>query len=678
MSNTTPDFFISYLALAILGLAVFAFTAAVLRQVRQRERAVQQEKLDSIREHEQKYDELLNTISDIVFSHTLEGDVLHVNEAAFRTLGFTTEELVGHNLRDLAPSEKEDRVEGYLATIKERMEFAGARTIIDKSGNPHVLEFRNRVVLSEDRVPIVQGIARDVTEERMATEALSRSEERYRRFFEEDLTGDFIVDGNQRIIACNPAFADIFGFESVADAIGESFASLFDDPQSYHHFMKALTARKKLENFESRMRRRDGSALYVIENVSAKLDDDGNVHELRGYIFDNTDRKLLEDRVLQMQKMESVETLAGGIAHDFNNILGIILGHVALIEEDREASPEQNIERFSTVHEAIDRGTNLVNQILTFAKRMDAEFGPVHISSLVRELGKMLQETFPEAVKLNLNLEEDLPFIQGDPHQLHRALLNLSLNARDAIAESGEITISAAKVQHSALKKRLPDIPPDDYVEICVSDNGEGMDEETLKRLYEPFFTTKLHGQGTGLGLSVVYGIVMGHDGQIHVESKRGKGTTFFLYFPALKDVAPAEKVVDHPRPNMKGSETVLIVEDEHSLVNLLSQVFKRNGYEILVARDGEEAVEVYRNHQNEIDLVFTDAGLPKMNGYEVFWAIYEMNPDVNFVFASGYFDPEEKERLQKSGMHAFIQKPYSPVDVVGEIREILNDVVKN
>ncbi len=504
-------------------------------------------------------------------------------------------------------------------------------------------------------------------------EVIKESEERYRRFFEEDLTGDFIMSPEGTIHYCNPAFASIFGFESVEEVLRENYASFFPQPEQFKAFLKLVKTQRQLEYHEIELKRRDGGPLYIIENIIGAFDETGNLTEIRGYLFDNTDRKLLEKQLLHAQKMQSIGNLAGGIAHDFNNILSIIMGHTSLLQQDTRELPHL-YESVKAISQATERGAHLVDQILTFARKADVVFEAVNINKIIEELYQLLSGTFPKTIIISLQLSPQLPTVRADQNQLHQAFLNICMNARDAMPQGGTLTLTTRTISSERIKARFPKAKDIDYVWVSIADTGIGIDEEIRKNLFEPFFTTKVRGRGTGLGLAVVYGIVTSHYGFVDVESELGKGSTFHFFFPTTTEQHPLSKSVAPPTTS-SGTETILIVEDEEMLVDLLKTIFTANGYRTLIAHDGEEAVRIYKEHYREIDLVFTDAGLPKMSGWEAFQEMEKINPEIKAVFASGFFEPDLKKVLTEHGVIDFINKPYSPQKVVMKVRKILDQI---
>ncbi|MCL4511219.1 MAG: PAS domain S-box protein [Bacteroidetes bacterium] len=388
---------------------------------------------------------------------------------------------------------------------------------------------------------------------------------------------------------------------------------------------------------------------------------------------DITERRNLEAQLIQAQKMESIGALAGGIAHDFNNILGIILGHTSLIERTKrgDAEIEASIDAIS---QAVHRGTGLVRQLLTFARKTDTEIQSVGINLIIQELVKMLSEMFPKTITFAMELEDSVPIIKADPNQLHQALLNLAVNARDAMPNGGTLTFKTLIKHGENLRQRFSDAQNERYVCVTVTDTGTGMDEETQRRIFDPFFTTKELGKGTGLGMSVVYGVMTAHQGFIDMESSLGAGTTFFLYFPVQKEEAVLPQI-DGAKPSEVpgGAETLLVVEDEEMLRELVKAVLEGKGYNVLTASDGAEAISLYEAQKDEIALVLTDMGLPRVDGAGVLAALKGIDPNVKVIVASGYLEPEKRAKIMRAGVKDIVQKPYASDEVLRKIRDTID-----
>jgi signal transduction histidine kinase/ActR/RegA family two-component response regulator len=389
---------------------------------------------------------------------------------------------------------------------------------------------------------------------------------------------------------------------------------------------------------------------------------------------DITEQRKLQNQFLQSQKIQSIGTLAGGIAHDFNNILGIILMYASILEHG-VTDKEKIVESSGAISKAVERGAALVRQILTFARQADVTFQPLRVPDLIHEITSMLKETFPKVIEIHAKYEKDMPFINADHSQMHQALLNLCVNARDAMPKGGTLSINVETVEQKTVSERFPEASSERFVCIAVSDTGTGIDAKIKNLIFDPFFTTKEKGKGTGLGLSVVYGVMQTHHGFVAMESEVGKGATFLLYLPIPHD--PYTKLKTSETENLEpagGTEGILIVEDEDILRKILKDLLESKGYHIYTATDGLEAVGKYQEHKDEINLVLTDMGLPRMSGTEVFKKMCEINARVKVLLASGFLEPDIKAELFKAGAKGFIQKPYNPYEVLKEIRKILDE----
>jgi signal transduction histidine kinase/CheY-like chemotaxis protein len=412
----------------------------------------------------------------------------------------------------------------------------------------------------------------------------------------------------------------------------------------------------ELKRFSEELERRVAQRTEQLQQANAAL------------IRDMEQRKKLEKQLVQAQKMESVGRLAGGIAHDFNNLLNIIQGYAFILRGHCEQNEEME-ESLVAINDTVQRGSALVHQLLTLGGRSRSiELKPVNINILVERLIVLIRQTFPKTIELDPVLETDIPPITGDKNQIEQALLNLCFNARDAMANRGTLTFKTRSVSGATLQYMGENLEGQ-YVCIEVTDTGVGMDERVRTRIFEPFFTTKDKGQGTGLGLSVVYGIVKDHDGFIDVESKPMAGASFRLYFPARSSDAalkePIAKIDAQPTMVSNSSATVLIVEDEERMLHALGKILGKQGYKVLKASDGEMALETYQRYKDSIDVVLLDLGLPKMSGRDVLRSIKNTNPGVKVIIASGHFEDELNSDIDQAGVEHLLRKPYMPDEVI-------------
>ena len=523
----------------------------------------------------------------------------------------------------------------------------------------------------------------DSTERIRSEERIRASEEKYRSLFEESKDVVFISTPGGRFLDINQAGVELFGYSSKEELLSADISQeLYTVPADREKAHRLLEREGYIKDHPTVARTKDGRTLVVLETTTTVRGPRGEVIAYRGILRDVTEQRRLEDQLRQVQRMESVGTLAGGIAHDFNNILSIAVGYLARLDGP-DVSPEAKAHTLESIRKALARGTGLVQQLLTFARKASGVFEAVRVNEVIRDFTKLLSDTFPPNIHFELNLDENLPLLLADAGQLQQAMLNLCINARDAIAEQesfeklgGTVSIESKVVDRNALIERFPAAKENQYVLIRVRDTGSGMDESTKGRIFEPFFTTKPQGKGTGLGLAVVYGVVNGHQGFVDVESARGKGTAISLYFPVQPvepPVATDKSMIEPPRG---AGQTVLVVEDEEMLLDLLETLLEEQGYRVLTAHDGQEAVDLYRQFGDGISIVLSDMGLPKLGGWEVFRQMKEMNPKVRCILASGYFDPDLRVQMVNEGAVDFVQKPYVPNVILARIGEAISNFV--
>jgi CheY-like chemotaxis protein len=365
--------------------------------------------------------------------------------------------------------------------------------------------------------------------------------------------------------------------------------------------------------------------------------------------------------------------LAGGIAHDFNNMLNIIKGYASTLPRKDKNSADA----LKVIDDTIERGAALVKQLLTLARKSDTCPASTDPNQILRDLSALLQQTLPKAVDVSLQLESNLPPVMADASQITQALLNLCVNARDAMPAGGKLMLKSAAVSPAQVQHKFAQAEDIDYVRIDVADTGTGIEPAARARIFEPFYTTKPHGQGTGLGLAIVYGIVKNHNGFIDVATEVGAGTTFSLYLPVTEhEVKTAE--VDSPTGNSvspdlaNGQGAILIAEDEHNMRSLLRRSLSRIGYRVITAADGQEVIDLYQRHKEQIQVVLLDLGLPKIQGWDVIVQLRREQPDLHVVVTSGYIDPNLKMKLDRAGVDAVVYKPYAITHIVETLQRII------
>jgi PAS domain S-box-containing protein len=522
----------------------------------------------------------------------------------------------------------------------------------------------------------------EITERRKTENALRSAEEKYRSIFENAVEGIFQSTPGGQFISVNPAMARIYGYASPEEMIAEH-----TDIEQQHYvqaerrteFKRLLDEHSFVQGFESEVYRKDESTFWASENVRVVRDDDSRVIYYEGTIEDITERKRTEealreseDRLRQSQKIEGIGQLAGGIAHDFNNILTAISGYSELALR-RLASDHPLRRNFEEIKKAGDRAASLTRQLLAFSRKQILQPKVINLNVVVPDMDKMLRRLIGEDIDLLTVLDPELGNVKADPGQIEQVILNLAVNARDALPKGGKLTIETANVYlHEDYAHAHVAVRPGPYVMLAVSDNGCGIDEETQKRIFDPFFTTKGVGKGTGLGLSTVYGIVKQSEGNIWVYSEIGKGTTFKVYLPRFDEVEEEQaEVVTNLPPSTEG-QVVLLVEDEEMVRQMSREILELNGYHVLEAQHGKEALLVSDQHDGHIDLMVTDVVMPQMGGRELAEHLAKSRPETKVLYLSGYTNDAIVHHGVLEENLNFLQKPFTTDAFARKVHEVL------
>jgi len=552
-----------------------------------------------------------------------------------------------------------------------------------EDGQVHRLETHGPVPgqwMAVEVLPSDDGVTlslRDITERVAGEAALRASEERYRALFEDDVTGNYVASVEGTLLACNRTFVELLGLPSMESAVGMGLERIAP-AEDREGLVRLIRQEKRVDYYEMTLRRGDEGHVHVIGNARGIFDAQGHLVEIHGHILDITDRRALEEQLRQSQKMEAVGRLAGGVAHDFNNLLTAITGHVDLMLEDVSPSSPMASD-LGLVREAARRAGTLTNQLLAFSRRQVLRPRLIDLNQVVTGVEGMLRRLIGEDVSLVTILAEDLPATRADPNQLEQVLMNLVVNARDAMPGGGTLCIRTRVSQGARGPAAVEEggaSPGDTGVVLEVSDTGEGIPEDIQDRIFEPFFTTKEDGRGTGLGLSMVYGIVMQSGGRVEVDSAPGAGTSVRLHLPASAD--PLSQGVADPQEEegevTGGSETILLVEDEGVVRDLASRVLRRLGYRVIPASGPEEALQRLEGPRAVgIHLLVTDVVMPGMTGPALAARVGSMVPGVVVLYTSGYARETLSRGTDRVVDGPFLPKPFAPAELARAVRSALD-----
>jgi len=628
---------------------------------------------DVLRQGEEKYRTILENIEDGYVEIDLDGSFTFVNESACRMLGFSYDEMIGLNYRQYTSDDTAKKMYDVFREIAITGDPAYLMDyeVIHKDGNLRTNEMN--VSLIRDLSGNATGfrcVARDVTERRRAEMALIQSEEKYRTILESIEDGYFEVDLTGNLTFFNKSFSRIWGY-SKDELLGMNNREYTTEETAStvsRVFKQIYTKGKPARIPDYEIQCKDGSARILEIYASLIKDPHGASVGFRGIARDVTERKRLEYQLMQAQKMESIGTLAGGIAHDFNNLLMGVLGNISLMLIGREEQ-DKDYGRLKNIEQYVMRGSELTKRLLGFARGGKYEVRTTDLQGFLTRSADMFGQTKKE-ILIHRKFQQDLWPAEVDQGQMEQVFLNLFVNAWQAMPGGGHLYLEGINVELGEEDVKPHGIETGRYIKLTVSDTGIGMDEDIRAKIFDPFFTTKDRERGTGLGLASVYGIVKNHGGFITVESEKGEGTSFHIYLPAsfksMKKAKEMSKNVTH------GAGTVLLVDDEEMIIQVASEMLQRMGYEVLTARNGKDALTMYREKQGTIDVVVLDMIMPEMGGSQTYDGLKAIDPQVNVLLSSGYSRDGQAEEILKKGCRGFIQKPFDMKGLSARIAEIV------
>lgn len=508
-------------------------------------------------------------------------------------------------------------------------------------------------------------------ERRLSAAALRESEERFRMLVESLNEIVYTLDTQCRFIGVYGHWVELFGVDE-ASVRGKKPEDIFGaDPTVDHREMERRALGGEHVLYESTYSIPSTGEVHVVQtSLSPLRGSAGDIIGIVGVGRDITKIKHLERDLLQSQKMDSLGKLAGGIAHDFNNLLAMLMGSAELLKRNLKDDP-QNMIHIRRIFEATERGSSIAKRLLLFSRQGLSEFKPVSVSHILTEIVEILRYSFPKTIEVKLEIEAEHALINGDAGHLHQAFLNLCLNAKDAMGEQGTLTLAERTVGPEEAAKKFPECAGQ-CIAVSIADTGSGIDPQLVGKIFEPFFTTKEKGKGTGLGLSIVDGIIRNHHGYIDVQSEPGNGTTFTIYFPVY--TGPLIEPAPEEAETSASGETILIVDDETMIRELLAEYLGSLGYSVLMAGDAEEAITLYREKAASIDIVISDLGMPKMSGEELFTRLRAIDPSVSVIISSGYLDGTTRNGLLSKGILGVLTKPYRLNDIQALLAECLRN----
>jgi PAS domain S-box-containing protein len=594
------------------------------------------------------------------------------NTVAHNRLGYTREEFAALTIFDVIDGFSPEHFAESTRILNEKESATFEIRDRTKTGELRdVLVSVRRLIL--DGRTMSQSVVKDITESKRMEDALRQSEKKYRTLFEASKDTVLVSDITGRILDVNQAGVELFGYTK-EELVELDPVRLYCNPEDRKRLWRRLLDEGSVDEHEVEMNRKDGERIIVHLSVSTIRDEDGNILGHRGIATDVTERRKLEQQLMQSQKMESIGLLAGGVAHDFNNLLTAISGYGQMVRECIPEDDELSRESIDQVLNASERAAELTRSLLAFSRKQVMNPKPVLVDTVVGNAGKLIERVIGEDIEFSTSLSDNEMPVMADAGQLEQVLINLAANARDAMPNGGCLHISTREeVVKNGSEARYDLQAPGRYAVISVSDTGSGIDEKSLRRIFEPFFTTKEVGKGTGLGLAMSYGAVKQHNGSILVKSDPGDGTTFDIYLPLIKKRLPDEKRDRAESPAYQGSETLLIAEDEEVVRKYMEKILTKAGYNVIAAADGEDAIEKFRQNREDISLILSDVIMPKKNGREVLEQARKENSGVKGIFVSGYTANVMKEKGISECNCEFITKPFVKNELLRKVREVLD-----
>lgn len=614
--------------------------------------------------------DLLEQTHEAIYSWKLSDGIIYWNKSAEKLYGYSQTEVLGNEVYEVLKTEFESSFEDYLQKLKNEGYWEGEITQTTKDGRKIIVESRQAISKSKNGELVVLETSRDITDRKISHERIRQQAS----LLEKTRDAILVCDLNHKLIFWNRGAEKLYGWNS-EEVLGEEICKRIcrGDKKLIEKALKVLEIgdewQEETTNFTS-----EGKEVIVISRWTLVRNELGQPDYFLIVNTDITNLKHTEQQLLRSQRLESIGTLAGGIAHDLNNVLSPILMAVDMLDTDLNL-PESSQPWLSIIRENTERGAHLIKQVLTFARGAgEGKREQVQISYLIKELVSVWKKTLPQNIKIEHNIKPGLPLISSDSTQIHQMLMNLAVNAKDAMkAAGGTLKVSANDVEIDENYAKIDsNAEPGYYMLVTVEDTGTGMSPETMERMWDPFFTTKAIGEGTGLGLSTTLSIVKANNGFVNASSEPGKGTVFSIYLPALKQIHK-EKIEKEINTYPKGNgEIILIVDDEENIRVVTSAALEKFGYKTLTAQDGKEALAIY-SQQEKIDVVLTDMAMPVMDGTELIRALKKIDPEQKIIAVSG-LTTAQQTKSKELNTDDFLAKPFTSERLLTAIADVLSE----
>lgn len=627
----------------------------------------------AMRASEEKFARAFRSSPDAVTITSLhDGVYVDVNDAFLRLTGYSREEVIGKGTLDIGVWDVQNQRAAMMMQLQRQGRIERVETFFRRKAGDLIVVHVSAEVIDLDGVACLLAITRDVTEQKRSAEELERSEAKYRALVENSPFGIAQTTEMGHFLSVNPAFVRMLGYDSADEVVALEIAKdvYAEESERQRHLTHVLTGPGTA--LETNWKRKDGKLMTVRLLGRPVRDKDANLAYFEVFVENVTEERALARQLQLAQRMEAVGHLAGGVAHDFNNLLMIIGSYAELILQGN-FQPDRVQRQAQQILDASKRAATVTRQLLAFSRKQVLEPKVIDLNVLVEELGRMVPRLIGENIETSIVCTPNIGRVRVDPGQFEQVILNLVVNARDAMPNGGRLTMETALVELGARDiEQYPTAVPGRYVHLSVSDTGIGMSAEVQAHIFEPFFTTKERGRGTGLGLAMVYGIVKQSGGYIYVQSVPNAGTTFKIYLPLVEEpVTAAKPQVYDPAPT--GSETILFVEDEAGLRLVGCEYLRSKGYKVLEASNGVEGLEICNNHRDTIHLLVTDMIMPVMGGPELAEKAVQIHPEIRVMFMSGYSDRAFDPKVL--GPHSsFLQKPFSMDVLARKIRSLLQE----